>query len=302
MLDVAREEPEQLGRCNVCGGTDFVDMNSRPRVYCRTCQSLERSRAIKLLLDADDILKPGMRVLHFAPETGLAKHIRSIVGHSNYDARDIDTQRYAKVGVACFDLVKDADTLPQNHFDVIIHNHVMEHLPCNVTAILWHLHNSLSQSGYHIFSIPILDGSYEETQSPITDEERTERFGQFDHVRRFGVEDLDLSIGMIFSLPRNYNLYERFSAAELDAINIPNYARKGWSGHSVFILRKNDLLLRPKEALPAPSPSYGRITLHDHWKKSSIREAHRQLKRRLRETLQNSLPTIGISKGTHRRT
>jgi phosphoglycolate phosphatase len=55
-------------KCNVCGSTDFRDMNKRPRVYCGSCQSLERSRVIKLYLDADRILKPGMRVLHFAPE------------------------------------------------------------------------------------------------------------------------------------------------------------------------------------------------------------------------------------------
>jgi phosphoglycolate phosphatase len=119
----------------------------------------------------------------------------------------------------------------------------MEHLPCNVTAILWHLHEALSPTGYHIFSVPILPGFYEETLFPVSEEEKTKRFGQFDHVRRFGSEDLDRSLGMLFSLPKTYDLTQKFSASELDTANIPEPARKGWTGHSVFILRKSDLLL-----------------------------------------------------------
>ncbi|WP_223730407.1 methyltransferase domain-containing protein [Ensifer adhaerens] len=109
-----------------------------------------------MILDESGILKKGTRVLHFAPEGGLATYIKGIVGDECYDARDIDIERYQHVKVSYFDLVEACHTLPTNAFDLIIHNHVMEHLPCNVTAVLYHLHRALSDEGLHVFSIPDL--------------------------------------------------------------------------------------------------------------------------------------------------
>ncbi|UAX95109.1 class I SAM-dependent methyltransferase [Ensifer adhaerens] len=147
---------EQRMQCNVCGGETFLDMNGRLNVRCAKCGSLERARVLKMILDESGILKKGTRVLHFAPEGGLATYIKGIVGDECYDARDIDIERYQHVKVSYFDLVEACHTLPTNAFDLIIHNHVMEHLPCNVTAVLYHLHRALSDEGLHVFSIPDL--------------------------------------------------------------------------------------------------------------------------------------------------
>lgn len=231
-------------QCNVCGGSKFVDMNGRPNVRCTQCGSLERARVLKLIIDELGILKPGSRVLHLAPEGGLAAYIKECVGEENYDARDIDIERYKHVKVKYFDLVEECHTLPTDNFDVIIHNHVMEHLPCNVWAVLYHLHRSLRETGRHIFSIPILRGFYEESLFPIGEEERQRRFAQFDHVRRFGIEDLQRSLGMLFNIPESYDITQMFSKEMLDMYNIPETARSGWSGDSIFALKKEDLLLR----------------------------------------------------------
>lgn len=230
-------------QCNICGHKKFLDMNNRTAIRCAKCGSLERTRVIKLMLDRHGLPKKGMKVLHLAPEGGLARNIRDIVGADSYDARDIDLARYEHVKVTYFDLVEAVHTLPRNHFDLIIHSHVMEHLPCNVTAVLYHLHRALSETGVHVFSIPILNGYYEESLFPISDEERQRRFAQFDHVRRFGKEDLQRSVGMIFKIPDTYDLKLYYSKTELDAANIPEVARQDYTGHSVFMLRKNDLLL-----------------------------------------------------------
>lgn len=230
--------------CNVCGGKNFLDMNGRLAVRCSKCGSLERARVLKMVLDESRVLKKGTKVLHFAPEGGLAEYIRGIVGDDCYDARDIDIERYRHVKVTHFDLVEECHTLPSGKFDVIIHNHVMEHLPCNVTAVLYHIHRALSETGLHVFSIPILNGYYEESLFPIGDEERQRRFAQFDHVRRFGMIDLERSLGMIFKIPETYDITVRFSQRMLDEANIPDYARKNYSGHSVFALKKDDLRLR----------------------------------------------------------
>lgn len=233
--------------CNVCGNDQFIEMNGRAAVRCTSCSSFERTRVIKLLLDRLGLPKKGMRVLHLAPELGLARYIRGVVGEENYDARDIDLERYQNVKVTYFDLVKDVHTLPTGHFDLIIHSHVMEHLPCNVTAVLWHLHRALSETGTHVFAFPILDGHYEESLFPLSDAERHQRFGQFDHVRRFGNRDLQQSLGMLFRLPETYDLTALFSKDMLVQANIPESAWRGYNVHSVFALQKGDLLLRDEK-------------------------------------------------------
>src|SRR3546814_85713 len=81
-------------QCNICGNDKFMDMNARPAVRCAKCGSLERARVLKLLMDEIDVLKPGTKVLHLAPEGGLASLIKERVGEEFYDARDIDIERY----------------------------------------------------------------------------------------------------------------------------------------------------------------------------------------------------------------
>lgn len=233
-------------QCNICNGSHFVAMNGRPNALCKSCSSVERTRVLKLILDSEGFPKAGMRVLHFAPEEGLAKYLRDIVGPENYHARDIDIRRYQNVGVKYFDLVLEAHTLPDDHYDLVIHNHVAEHLPCNVTAILYHLHRALKPTGRHVFSIPILSGRYDETFADIGEPERIKRFGQFDHVRRFGRDDLQQSLGMLFRISDEYDISKRFSAAQLVACNIPEGAWRGFTSNTIFCLKKSDLLLAPR--------------------------------------------------------
>jgi hypothetical protein len=52
-----------------------------------------------------------------------------------------------------------------------------------------------------------------------------------------------MTLGMLFKLPQVFDLNEQFEAAELDACDIPGYARTGWSPHSVLIMRKSDFKL-----------------------------------------------------------
>lgn len=236
--------------CNICGRNSFVAMNKRLNVRCSSCGSVERTRVIKMVLDKIGYPKPGMRVLHLAPEEGLANYLRGIVGEENYHARDIDLERYKKIKVEYFDLVKDVDKLPSKTYDLIIHSHVMEHLPCNVTAVLFHLHRSLTDNGAHVCSIPICDGHYEESTFPLSDAERERRFGQFDHVRRFGTDDLQLTLGMLFKIPQVYDLTAEFSEADLIEANIPRTTWRGYSPHSVLTLRKSDLLLNSEFSQP----------------------------------------------------
>lgn len=197
---------------------------------------------MKLILDDLGLPKPGQRVLHIAPERGLGPYIKNLTGDL-YEAVDLVPKNFGWVTTKKLDLTTDAAELPSESYDLIIHSHVMEHIPCNITAVLFHLHRALKPTGWHICCIPIVNGAYEVDLRAMDKEQATKRFGQFDHVRRFGADDLNLTLGMIFRLPEQYDLEDRFGTSLLDAHNIPMPARKGWSMHSILAFRKDDLLL-----------------------------------------------------------
>nr|WP_226946814.1 class I SAM-dependent methyltransferase [Rhizorhabdus phycosphaerae] len=143
------------------------------------------------------------------------------------------------------DLVRDAAALPSGHYDLIIHSHVMEHIPGNVTAVLYHLHRALKPEGRHICCIPIIrDGHSAEDLGPLDPADATARFGQDDHVRRFGGRDVQQTLGMIFRLPEHYDLTATFDEPTLIRNNIPRVVWRGWCPSSVLALGKEDLLLR----------------------------------------------------------
>lgn len=110
---------------------------------------------------------------------------------------------------------------------------------------------SLTDVGMHVCSIPICDGYYEESLFPIADDERERRFGQFDHVRRFGAEDLQLSLRMLFRLPKTYDLTSMFSQAVLKQANIPEQTWRGFSPHIVLAIRKDEMLLNSESSMRA---------------------------------------------------
>ncbi len=146
-------------QCNICGCSRFTDMPKRPAVRCADCGSLERTRVAALHVTEE--LKPasGAHILHFAPERGLSLMLREI-GGPNYRAVDIDPDRYPGLGVARFDLTEDVFDLPRDRYDLIVHNHVLEHVEANYSAVLLRLARSLSETGTMLFSVPILPGDF----------------------------------------------------------------------------------------------------------------------------------------------
>jgi phosphoglycolate phosphatase len=120
----------------------------------------------------------------------------------------------------------------------------MEHVRCNVSAVLVHLHRALAPGGHQLCCIPFMRNRHSsEDLAPLTAEEAMQRFGQDDHVRVFGALDADATVGMIFRLPPTYDLTATFDTERLDRHAIPEVARSGWTPHSVLVLAKDDLLL-----------------------------------------------------------
>lgn len=229
--------------CNICGGTELVSPNGSSNISCTACGAMPRTRLLWLFLVRHGLLRPGLRVLHIAPEPALSGRFATLWGEG-YEPVDIDPAAYPHVErIRRLDLA-EAAALPALHYDLVIHSHVMEHVSCNVTAVLFHLHRSLKADGHQVCCIPIMrDRHSAEDLAPLTRDEATRRFGQFDHVRQFGGEDVRRTLGMIFALPEHYDLLDSFDPAVLRRHGIPRIAWQGWSPNSVLVLAKRDLLL-----------------------------------------------------------
>lgn len=227
-------------QCNICGGTAFSDMPGRPLARCTSCGGLERARVAALHIRHKLNLAPGSRILHFAPERGLSALLRGI-GGENYRACDIDPAKYPGLGVEPFDLCRDVFGLPRNHYDLIVHNHVMEHIECNYTMVLLRLARALVPTGTMLFSLPIIDAPFRDELIAGSLADKTAYFGPMIHVRQMGRDFLQQTLGMIFDLPERYDLLANFSEKQLTDANIPARHWGKYTGASVMRVTRANL-------------------------------------------------------------
>ena len=157
---------------------------------CPKCGPIDRDRLVYIYLkyELDIFKKPQTRVLHIAPEINLANQF---LKHrfTNYICGDF----YAEGQHADYskDFVKhmDVQNLPfaDNSFDLIICNHVLEHVFDEKKATQ-ELFRVLAKCGQAILQVPI-SPILEKTISDTTITDGAileEKFGQKDHVRLFG--------------------------------------------------------------------------------------------------------------------
>lgn len=160
---------------------DVVGGGYRTNAQCPRCGSKDRDRLVYLyLLSKTDIASTPKRVLHVAPEPALR---RAIAGMPlvDYVCADLNPDN----GMVRVDI---ADVqYPDCTFDLIICNHVLEHVPDDRQAMA-ELRRVLKPGGYAILQVPIaraLEATIEDVT--VTDaKEREKRFGQYDHLRLYG--------------------------------------------------------------------------------------------------------------------
>jgi SAM-dependent methyltransferase len=164
----------------------------RYNAICPSCSSSERHRLFFLGLQRLSLLSGSERVLHFAPEAFLIKVLQKISG--SYQTAELHPGR------ADLALNIEQINLPDKSVDVVIANHILEHV--NDKAALRELHRILTDSGRLLIMIPLIEGWAESYEDPtITSEsERALHFGQADHVRYFGRDFRDRALSAGFSL------------------------------------------------------------------------------------------------------
>ncbi len=238
--------------CNICGSSAFGDTYGkagsafiRKHVRCDGCGSLERHRLIFEVLRTRGLLSGNRRVLHLAPEECLATILRNRFG-GNYLCGDLDPGQFS-FPVTRIDLCSDLDRFAPASFDIVLHNHVLEHVACDYKAVASRLDGLLKPGGLHIFSVPFLEGGFREALDERTDDYRTEHFGQWDHMRIFSPEDFLQTLGLALPVPEEYDATRLVPAERLLAINVPEDAWRGFNNNSVFLLEKR----QPEDAVAA---------------------------------------------------
>jgi SAM-dependent methyltransferase len=157
--------------------------NIRPNALCPGTLSLERHRLLWLYLQfKTTFLTDTLKVLHIAPEQVFYKKFKSF---TNWDYTTTDL--YSPLA----DIKADICALPfeDETYDLILCNHVLEHIPDDHKAMS-ELYRVLKKGGTLIAQVPLEEGrlkSFEDDS--ITDKKkRTEIFGQYDHVRLYGMD------------------------------------------------------------------------------------------------------------------
>ena len=167
----------------------------RPNALCPGTLSLERHRLLWLYLDRQtDFFRQPLIVLHVAPEQIFYQRFKAMT-QWQYTTVDLHSP--------LADIKADIGQLPfgDNQFDLILCNHVLEHIP-NDTKAMQELYRVMKPGGWGIFQIP-QDLKRENTfeDDTITDKkERAKIFGQYDHVRIYGRDYFDKLRSMGFTV------------------------------------------------------------------------------------------------------
>lgn len=168
--------------CPICAYHGrFISLGTPPRWdgRCPNCGSRERHRLIELFLQREGIrLNDGRQILHFAPE---AYFVRLMAGNSNYHGADLVPGK-ARHAMDMADIRFEDD-----RFDVLISNHVLEHVPDDKQA-LRECFRVIRPGGFALLTVPInwaRESTYENT-GLTTNAERYGHYGDISHLRYYG--------------------------------------------------------------------------------------------------------------------
>lgn len=178
-----------VNRYEISVRADIISGQTIAAHSCPYCLSGDRERMLYFFIQQRKGLLTSKAILHFAPERNVYSLISS-ADYKEYICADLNPENYCypakqikKIDVTNIDY-------PDESFDIVVCNHVLEHIPDDKRAMR-EIFRVLKQSGVAILLVPIggkLANTYEDT-SKLTEEERSEAFGQLDHVRIYAESD-----------------------------------------------------------------------------------------------------------------
>lgn len=183
--------------------------NQRANALSPGTLSLERHRQMWLYLKNETtFFKEKLKVLHIAPEQSFINRFKKLP-NLDYITADL----YSPI----VDVKADILDLPfdDESFDVVFCNHVLEHIEDDRTAMS-ELYRVMKKGGWGIFQVP-LKKSLLDTYEDFTikdPQERQKHFGQYDHVRWYGMDYFKRLESVGFQVEINY-YSQKFTAIEI---------------------------------------------------------------------------------------
>lgn len=189
-------------------------VNPRENVLSPSTLSLERHRLLWLFLKNETpFFEHPATVLHFAPEQAFYKRFKKLT-HLNYTTTDLNSP--------LADVKADICALPfeDNSFDIILCNHVLEHIPDDQKA-MEELYRVMKPGGWGVFQVPQdLRRKVTFEDDSITDKkERARIFGQYDHVRIYGYDYFEKLRSAGFEV-EEVDLTRKMPQAEVDRFRL----------------------------------------------------------------------------------
>ncbi|HEY6816345.1 MAG TPA: methyltransferase domain-containing protein [Croceibacterium sp.] len=166
--------------CPICGYHGKFRASGQPPRYdsvCGGCGSRERHRLFMMAVTSLNLIHQSDSIIHFAPERVLRVQFEH---RAEYKTADIVPGRAQLV------LDLEALALGDESVDVAIVNHVLEHV--DDRKAFAELFRVLKPGGRLIAMVPLIEGwphSYE-NHLVTSERDRSDHFGQGDHVRYYG--------------------------------------------------------------------------------------------------------------------
>ena len=157
--------------------------NLRTNALCPGTLSLERHRLLWLYLNSNsNIESQFLNVLHVAPEQVFFRKFKNFKNWT-YTTTDLNSP--------LADIKADLCNLPfkDETYDLILCNHVLEHIIDDIKAMK-EIYRVLKKGGKAILQVPLdmeKEKSYED-HTIINPKDRSKHFGQYDHVRIYGMD------------------------------------------------------------------------------------------------------------------
>ncbi len=187
----------------------------RKNALCPGTFSLERHRLLWLYLKKEtDFFNSNNKILHFAPEQCFHKFFKSFF--KNYTTTDLNSP--------IVDIKADICNLPfnDNSFDYILCNHVLEHIYDDEKAMK-EIYRILNKNGIAILQVPIDINSNctHEGRDINNKQDRNKLFGQYDHLRMYGLDYFKKLKNIGFKV-KNENYLSNISQDEKDKYSLHN--------------------------------------------------------------------------------
>ncbi|WP_223549265.1 MULTISPECIES: bifunctional 2-polyprenyl-6-hydroxyphenol methylase/3-demethylubiquinol 3-O-methyltransferase UbiG [Aestuariivivens] len=167
--------------CEICGwqGQHFF------KGKCPKCNSLPRTRLVPFALKYFGLLSEAKKILHVAPNLNEYHCLKSLI------SKEAQYDRLNNRAVKHINIVEDLTklTLPNDHYDLVIAWHVLEHIPNDLKAIS-NVYSILKSGGRFLVSVPIYpidnETTFEDETLPYYDYEKIH--GHDDHCRSCGLD------------------------------------------------------------------------------------------------------------------